>query len=141
MKTVQDSFTKPERYILCPGCKNEYFRVDHLAEHVRTAWYCDQCGIRFRVHALAGNRIECEVIKGESKAKRLVILRSDGPVTLHLHTFTTLPDSDETGHAEYFYNEHTCPTNFLGDVVKVIDADGDDDPHGIFAFVSIGPRE
>lgn len=34
---------------------------------------------------------------------------------------------------EYFYNEHTCPTNFLD--VELICENGDTDPHGIFEFV------
>jgi hypothetical protein len=33
----------------------------------------------------------------------------------------------------YFYNEHTCPTNFSG--FTMISCDGDHDPHGIFEFV------
>lgn len=44
---------------------------------------------------------------------------------------------DELAHQKYHYNEHTCPTNYIGDVLKVVDpADGDQDPHGIFKFVS-----
>lgn len=139
MKVVQESFTKPERYILCPGCQKDDFRVDHLPAGTNTAWYCDECGIRFRVHAMANDKVECEVMEGESRAKRTVILRSDGPVTLHLSDSVMLPDDDEAGHAEYFYNEHTCPTNFMAKVTKVIDEDGDDDPHGVFRFVSISP--
>ncbi len=38
----------------------------------------------------------------------------------------------------YYYEEHTCPSNFLG-VEKVMDDSGDEDPHGIFAFVGIEP--
>ena len=35
--------------------------------------------------------------------------------------------------AEYFYNEHTCPTNFID--VPMISRDGNHDPHGLFEFV------
>jgi hypothetical protein len=39
----------------------------------------------------------------------------------------------------YFYEEHTCPTNYLG-VEMVVDLnDGDTDPHGIFEFVGAIP--
>lgn len=33
----------------------------------------------------------------------------------------------------YFYEEHTCPTNFIR--IPMIFHDGDADPHGVFEFV------
>ncbi len=36
-------------------------------------------------------------------------------------------------HHEYFYEEHTCPTNFIR--IPLISVDGDHDPHGVFRFV------
>jgi hypothetical protein len=36
----------------------------------------------------------------------------------------------------YFYNEHTCPTNWIGDV-ELISDDGDVDPHGFMKVVRI----
>ena len=39
----------------------------------------------------------------------------------------------------YYYEEHTCPTNYLR-AEMVIEADTmDDDPHGIFEFVDVFP--
>lgn len=35
--------------------------------------------------------------------------------------------------AKYFYETHSCPTNFVQ--VALIAVDGDADPHGIFEFV------
>jgi rubredoxin len=136
---TQTTFTKPDRYILCPACGKDDFSVGHLPIGTKTAWYCDVCGVRFKLHVLVNNEVECEVIEGERKEKRRVVLQSSGPVTLHLKTFTISPGDDEEFHAEYYYNEHTCPTNFMRDVVKVIDKTGDDDPHGVFKFVSIEP--
>ena len=40
---------------------------------------------------------------------------------------------------DYFYNEHTCPTNFMPDVIGVRTDDGDTDPHGLFAYVKTEP--
>jgi|SRR6185369_1883682 len=34
----------------------------------------------------------------------------------------------------FFFQEHSCPTNWLKDVVAVIE-DGNDDPHGVLEFV------
>lgn len=42
-------------------------------------------------------------------------------------------DDYENGQ-RYFYEEHSCPTNWLGDCVAVIEA-GDSDPHGFLTFV------
>jgi hypothetical protein len=33
----------------------------------------------------------------------------------------------------YFYEEHSCPTNYVQ--CEAIICDGDDDPHGVFEFV------
>lgn len=35
--------------------------------------------------------------------------------------------------ARYFYEEHTCPTNFI--CIPMISHGGDHDPHGVFRFV------
>lgn len=138
---TQLSYTKPDRYIVCPACNKDEKRVDHLPEGTKTAWYCDECGVRFRVHILPFGRVGCEVMPGEEKSPRVVTLKSTRPFTLQLNAFTLLPDDDEVGHASYHYNEHTCPTNFLGEVFRVIAEDGEEDPHGIFQFVKIEPVE
>ena len=39
------------------------------------------------------------------------------------------------GNDEYFYNEHTCPTNYMQDVEAVI-YEKDADPHGVFEWVA-----
>jgi hypothetical protein len=37
-------------------------------------------------------------------------------------------------HTRYYYEEHTCPTNWFRDVKKISIGD-DDDPHGLVVFV------
>ena len=39
-------------------------------------------------------------------------------------------------HAEYYYNEHTCPTNFARCFEAIVHK-GDFDPHGVFQFVDV----
>ena len=41
------------------------------------------------------------------------------------------PDHDNDS---YFYNEHTCPTNWTDDIVAVV-GNGEVDPHGVATFV------
>ncbi len=73
-----------------------------------------------------------------SLRKTLVLLRIDGkigPIYFVVEGLNTWPETlDEMiGHARYFYEEHTCPTNFIG--VPLISIAGDHDPHGLFKFV------
>jgi hypothetical protein len=60
----------------------------------------------------------------------LVVPPSDKPIYLVVKTKRY---SDDDGLA-YFYNEHTCPTNWIGDVEAII-FEGDSDPHGVAQFV------
>jgi len=48
----------------------------------------------------------------------------------------TFGDSDMIHNAEYFYNEHTCPTNFASSFEFIVQG-GNFDPHGCFQFVDM----
>jgi hypothetical protein len=41
---------------------------------------------------------------------------------------------DEVGHKHYFYEEHSCPTNWLKPTMVYVN--GDADPHGLIEFVA-----
>jgi hypothetical protein len=47
-------------------------------------------------------------------------------------------EEDYQSHRRYFYEEHSCPTNWIGDCVAVIE-NGDTDPHGYLTFVRSAP--
>lgn len=136
----QTPHLKTERYIFCPICGKEGKRVDHLPIGCKTVWYCDECGGEFRLQVIEGGDVECEAT-GHRKDRTLVTLRSDAPVTLVVEgmVFSQTPEDEREHHVEYFYNEHTCPTNYMGNVLRVISGDGDTDPHGIFRFVKVEP--
>lgn len=38
-------------------------------------------------------------------------------------------------HTAHFYESHSCPANWMPDVLAVISGGGDDDPHGFATFV------
>lgn len=45
-----------------------------------------------------------------------------------------------TSHSEpekdqFYFEEHSCPTNWLRDIVEVYDKNGDSDPHGFMKYV------
>jgi hypothetical protein len=52
-------------------------------------------------------------------------------VTEGVSTFE--PDDDLQSKQKYFYEEHTCPTNFIR--CELISFRGDMDPHGVFDHV------
>lgn len=137
------AYTKPELYVNCPVCGEGETRVDHCKNGFSSAWYCDDCGVRYEINRI-GDQFRLQPLK-ERKLKTLVTLESEGPVRLLVEgmEFTNADgsrDLDSEHHSSYFYDEHTCPTNFMGNVVRIIDPiDGDTDPHGIFAFVSVEP--
>lgn len=136
--------TRSYGFVTCPHCNKGEHRVDHCKPGFSSSWYCDECGGRFHIELHSETKFLLTPL-AEKKIKTLVTLESAGPVRLLVEgmSFTRADgtsDGKEESRAQYFYDEHTCPTNFLGDVVKVIDpADGDDDPHGIFAFVKVEP--
>lgn len=43
---------------------------------------------------------------------------------------------DDEPHERYFYDEHTCPTNWIRYVVEIM-IGGDSDPHGLARFVAV----
>ena len=63
----------------------------------------------------------------ESKTPTLVLLKRNG-IYLVVNGYGN-------GNDAYFYNEHTCPTNYMQDVEAVI-YEKDADPHGVFEWVA-----
>ena len=65
--------------------------------------------------------------------KRYDILRldpQDKPIYFIVEAFS--PDDQDT--TAYYYDEGSCPTNYISRVDTII-IEGDTDPHGIFTFV------
>ena len=70
--------------------------------------------------------------------KTLVLLKIEGkeaPIFFVVEGLSTWPSTREEllEHERYFYEEHTCPTNFIR--IPMIATGGDCDPHGVFDFV------
>lgn len=72
--------------------------------------------------------------------KTLVLLRiqsfNNGPVFFiveGLGSLTLAGDEDFQGRQRYFYEEHTCPTNFMP--CEAIYTADNNDPHGVFDHV------
>ena len=73
---------------------------------------------------------------GDKKPFDLVLLRvtpESQPLYLVLGV-RRWPGRENRASDEYYYNEHTCPTNWTDQIVAVISG-GDEDPHGFAKFV------
>jgi hypothetical protein len=133
---------KIQLHIPCPICVDGGWRADQLKIGQPTTWTCSQCHTQTHIVRLT-----------ETDFQTLAADRKDTPVTVTLRSVTEPPitvkvnawkyacsqglsqeeyESDE----RYFYNEHTCPTNWLRDIEQ-IEFEGDTDPHGVFEFVSV----
>lgn len=65
----------------------------------------------------------------------LRVVKTDDPLYFVLRT-PKYSDTWTADNAEYLYNEQTCPTNWTGDIVAVIEG-ADQDPHGFAQFVAM----
>jgi hypothetical protein len=72
---------------------------------------------------------QCLVLLKLEAADRRVFFVLRQPKYDHQNGPDWTPDNDR-----YFYEEHSCPTNWFKDIVGVIE-NGDEDPHGFLEFV------
>lgn len=144
-ETVQETKT----YILCDECGGRVDSVDHLKDSRSEFWdwYCDCCG--------RANRIVREGDGYISKCKPerripLVVILGRGNMYLAVKGMHFIKDGEEvdlqeiTREKEYYYEEHTCPTNYIGGDVEVVSVledskSLDTDPHGCFEVIKVVP--
>ena len=130
-----------KHFIKCPHCKNSKDRIDHLfndedKETYWGNWYCDECGGGYK-GIVKGKDVFVEKVN-ERKDNSIVFLKN-GNVLLAVKGMYFNGEYNAEDD-RYFYNEHTCPTNYFKDIEMVIDLEnGDTDPHGIFEFVGSIP--
>jgi hypothetical protein len=107
---------------------------------MQTAWYCDTCGQRYRLSFSRDGAVEIAPAKGR-KITTIDVLKLSPqakPVYfivkgMRFEDDDTLEDDDRAGGKQFFYEEHSCPTNWLKP--EMVYFDGDADPHGLIEFV------
>jgi hypothetical protein len=134
-------------FAVCPHCNihtNE--TVSHLygdrLPFKFGPWYCDACGGAYEGTVLAPGNVEIRIIdrNKQSKGRRMALLKlaaDNRTVWFVIDGIYINHGSDDRGSQDrdrYFYEEHSCPTNWLRDVAAVIE-DNDSDPHGFLEFV------
>lgn len=130
--------TKTSKYIQCPHCLKATNSIDHLdGKEISTRWYCDDCGNQYSFKLSKTGEITELKLTGDRIDKSLVLLKN-GDIGLVVEGLVF--NGDLSNNNEYFYNEHTCPTNYMKRVKEVFDLKNDDtDPHGIFEYVKTLP--
>lgn len=119
-------------HVCCPIC-NKPNRIDHLKKGDHLIWWCD-CGQQYEWDYLLDGSLDVRSTgKKKSKYQSLLKMRPVKELMLIVDV-----DYSEDGDLEYWFNEHTCPTNFTKDIHTIV-ADGDFDPHGIFEHVKTIP--
>lgn len=145
--------------LVCPGCS---LPTDYSTEHLWNEelrigkpwgpWYCAACGVGFTGKVLnEQGRTEIKLLTDRRQVKIWVLLkhnpgeyargvldRACSPIYIVLDTSVVLCGNETLEEAavglEYFYSQHTCPTNWMrGEVVKIRYM-GDSDPHGVFEY-------
>lgn len=141
---------KVQKFFSCPACgEAEAFSYGHLVEKAATggqeyswgSWYCDECGAGVRGAVQVDGTTTVE-LTGEKNIETRVLLKLDSSSPIFLIVrghWRPEPGATANDGDEYFFNEHTCPTNYLKDVIAIFEGD-DSDPHGLFKYVAAVPE-
>lgn len=138
-----------QELITCPHCDGPSgSRVDHLYHDALPRsfgpWSCALCKRRFRGVVRAPSEVDVLAIEGVPEFSRQMVLlkyEAEGRRTFFVidhdrfnENGVRSSDEENADRVAYFFEEHSCPTNWLRECVCVIE-DGDDDPHGFLEFV------
>jgi hypothetical protein len=150
MKSIKRKITGYTKwFIQCPNCNKSDFEVNHIKiGSTAGPWFCheDDCGVGFKLKRVSESQFETTLLDNETMKTVFILLqyRDDPEFQIIVEGIESrrkeapewllASQDDPDGHHEYFYNEHTCPTNYLTGVYEAI-YHGDHDPHGIFEFV------
>lgn len=133
---------KVQLHIPCLSCIDGKWRADQLNIGQGTRWACQSCQMEFNVTRVSDGDFEVEPT-GRRNTPVTVTLRSQTvpPITVKLNTWKWAHSQNDAqeeyeSHEQYYYDEHTCPTNWVRDIEE-IECEGDTDPHGLFEFVSV----
>lgn len=137
MSTVQRTKT----YAVCPHCHADAGCIDHLlGREMQTRWSCDACGGGYRLVFSAGGVVISPTADRTIKTLDVLVLEPQlSPVYFIVEGRRYEPylddvDRTERDHKQFYYEEHSCPTNWFKPVMVYVD--GDSDPHGVLKFVT-----
>lgn len=127
-------------YLTCPNCGERGYCVDHRVKPGETVTWpedCRECDHKFQYTLTAEGLLTYEPLPQDRIGVLCLLEYHNNKVPLRLvvesKAYKHHGDTDYNFDKSYWFNEHTCPTNFF-DVVLICDA-GDLDPHGVFQLV------
>jgi hypothetical protein len=131
-------------FVSCPTCKKGEFRIDQIPVGAQYGpWECRICYAYAMVRRLSSVDTQIDAAEGRKQTPITVTLqsRTEPKIILKLNAWKYEFSQNNTPeefqeHERYYYNEHTCPTNFVSQIEQII-FEGDRDPHGVFEFVSV----
>ncbi len=130
-----------KEFFCCPECQQGKHFYCHLLGQKTSfgTWYCKECGagVEGRVDV---DKLTVQLTGRYSKQEqRLVLLKLRGG-NIYLvveHTVYDAPATQE--QLEYYFDQHTCPTNYFRDTVAILIPPDENDPHGLFEYVIDAP--
>lgn len=122
------------RYLVCPACGNRMSSIDHIGiGRTFGPWQCGHVGCGATVSGTVTEDGADITIGRVENEPQFALLKFRDVYFVMLDKYGGKEDS-----ADYFYHSHQCPTNLLGSVEHVFDAEGSD-PHGMMRFVAQVP--
>lgn len=146
------AITSTKTYLHCPHCeKRTNSAVDHIGPDENMdkissfgPWYCNHCGGSYRGQFTKDGTIELLLLEDKRiETRDLVMIPANlqHPVYMILKgaRYTENEGTDammgkDPNDRTFFYETHSCPTNWIPNIDKMI-YDGDTDPHGVIEFV------
>lgn len=126
-------------HVSCPSC-GKLSVIDYTTKGQKYTWRChnDDCGKQYSFVQNEDGTIDAEPTG--VVVERCSVLLKMPPQKENVFLIVRGTKSDVDNQV-YFYNEHTCPTNYFSEVEELYLGDRED-PHGLFEFVgSIDKRE
>lgn len=133
---------RTKTYAICPSCGADAGSVDHLlGQETKTSWYCDSCGKRYGLTFHVSGDVEVYDVPGRkvTTTDLLVLKPQEKPVYfivegMRFEGEDSNSDRSEDDHKQFFYESHSCPTNWFKP--EMVYFDGDSDPHGLIEYVA-----
>jgi hypothetical protein len=136
-------------FIICPWCNGKTkSSIDHLYDEVIKwgPWYCDLCLHPYEGEVNGGKDLsirKCLMMRPLFRTLSLLkICANEGDIYFVMEINSGYQDINQSpktlaeiqDYNKYYFEEHSCPTNWIGDCVAIIQ-DSDTDPHGIMEFI------
>jgi len=124
---------------VCPHCDCVCSPVDHLFENKYggdTSWYCDGCGGKYKIEYDSSKKCLISPLD-EWKIDIAVVMKyQDIFVVVKGVAFAEGSRGNfDDSNFPYYYNEHTCPVNWMRVECLYDSKTENGDPHGLFEYV------